>query len=235
MTAARARRSARRRAVLAAAVAAPAALAALPGLVDAAPTIATSAICLRPSQEPGGTQIAPRLDVTGSGFSPNSLIALTRGAQSITTYSDAAGDLAYSFSVFDLLSSRVPRATPLDVLASDPALGPSNALRVKAAPLSFIAIPKRTKPSRTVTFRFSGFTPDRPIYAHYRFGGHLRATVRMGLASNPCGLLSARRDQIPVRDPQVGLWRVQFSQSKTFKAKSVPRIDATVNVFNTPR
>ena len=118
-------------------------------------------------------------------------------------------------------------------MASDPALGPSNALRVKAAPLSFSATPKRTKPSNTVTFRFSGFTPDQPIYAHYRFRGHLRATVRMGLASNPCGLLTARRHQIPVRDPQVGLWRIQFSQREAFKATSVPRIDATVNVFNT--
>jgi hypothetical protein len=234
MTAARARRSTRRRAVLVAAVAAPAALAALPALAAAAPTIATSAICLRPSQEAGGTQISPRLDVTGSGFSPNSLIALTRGAQSITTYSDAAGNLAYSFSVFDLLSSRAPRATPLDVLASDPVLGPSNALRVKAAPLTFSATPKRTKPSKTVTFRFSGFTPDRPIYAHYRFKGRLRATARMGLASNPCGLLTARRDQIPVPDPGLGLWRVPFSQSKRFAAKAVPRIDATVNVFSTP-
>jgi hypothetical protein len=66
--------------------------------------------------------------------------------------------------------------------------GPSNALRVKAAPLTFSATPRRTDPSSTVTFRFSGFTPDQPIFAHYRFNGRLRATVRMGVASNPCGV-----------------------------------------------
>jgi hypothetical protein len=224
------RRTTLRRAALAAALAAPAALAAATGVASAAPAIATDAICLRPSQEPSGTQVSPRLNVAGSGFSANSLISLTRGAQSVTTYSDAAGALGYSFSVFDLLSARTPKATPLDVVASDPLLGPSNALRVKVAPLAFSATPKRTKPSNTVTFRFSGFTPDLPIYAHYRFNGRLRATVRMGVASNPCGLLTARRDQIPVPNPQVGLWRVQFSQTRPFRARAVPRLDATVTV-----
>ncbi len=222
----------RRGALVATAV--PIALVAAASVASAAPTIATDAICLRPSQEPGGAQISPRLNVTGGGFSPNALISLTRGTQSVQTYTDAAGSFAYSFSVFDLLSDRAPKATPLDIVASDPFLGPSNALRVKAAPLSFSASPKRTRPSSTVTFRFSGFAPDLPIYAHYRYGGKLRASVRMGRASNPCGQLTVRRDQIPVRNAQVGLWRVQFSQSKAFKAKSTLRIDATVNVFRRP-
>jgi hypothetical protein len=219
-----------RGAALAAALAAAAALSAA-GVASAAPVIATDAICLRPSQAPGGLKTAPRLNVVGSAFSPRTPIVLTRGTESVTFYSDATGALAYSFSVFDLLSGTAPKATPLDVIASDPLLGPSNALRVKAAPLAFSATPKRTKPSSTVTFRFSGFTPDRPIYAHYRFKGRLRATVRMGVASNPCGLLTARRDQIPVRNPQVGLWRVQFSQTRPFAARATPRIDATVNVY----
>ena len=174
--------------------------------------------------------------MTGSGFSANSLISLTRGAQSVTTYSDAVGALGYSFSVFDLLSARTPKATPLDVVASDPLLGPSNALRVKAAPLAFSATPKRTKPSNTVTFRFSGFTPDLPIYAHYRFSGKLRATVRMGLASNPCGLLTARRDQIPVRGspgrPVAGPVLPDASPSGRGRSRGM---DATVNVYGADR
>ena len=108
-------------------------------------------------------------------------------------------------------------------------------MRIRTAALAFSATPKQTRPSNTVTFKFSGFEPDRAVYAHYRHGGRVRANVTMGRASNPCGLLTARRDQIPVRDPDVGLWQVQFDHRKTFSARATPRITATVNVFQTAR
>lgn len=214
---------------------APVVLAAIPATLAAAPVIATDAICLRPSQETTGGLISPPLNITGSGFSPNASVRITRGASASFAFTGADGTFAEQVSVLDLLTARVPRSAPLDIVALDPALGPSNALRVRTAPLAFTATPKQTRPSATVTFRFSGFAPDQPIYAHYRFGGKLRATVRMGLAGNPCGLLTVKRDQIPVRDANVGLWKVQFSQSKRFKVTSVPRLDATVNVFRTIR
>ena len=63
----------------------------------------------------------------------------------------------------------------------------------------------------------------------------MRANVKMGRASNLCGLLTARRDQIPVADANVGLWRLQFDHSKNFSPTATPRIRATVNVFRTFR
>jgi hypothetical protein len=137
--------------------------------------------------------------------------------------------------VLDLLSSDAPISRPVPIVATDPALGPSNQLRIRTAPLEFNATPKRTKPSNTVTFRFSGFNPDQVIYAHYRLRGRLRATVGMGRASNPCGLLTAKRDQIPVRNPGNGVWEIQFDHSRRFAPRAVPRIRATVTVFRTLR
>ena len=222
-----------RRGPLLAALAAPLALAAAP--LGAAPVIATDAICLRPGQEATGGLVSPPLTITGSGFTPGARVTVTRGLRSFFTTAAPDGTLAYTMSVLDLLNERVPRSAPLDVAALDPVQGPSNAVRVRAAPLAFTATPKQTRPSATVTFRFSGFAPGGPIYAHYRFGGKLRATVMMGRARTPCGLLTAKRDQVPVRDANIGLWKVQFSQSRAFRARTVPRIDATVNVFRKGR
>jgi hypothetical protein len=226
------RPSPRRRALLAA-VAVPAALAALPAALSAAPVIATDAICLRPGQEANGTLVSPPLTITGSGFTPGSIVQIIRGATSLSTIAGADGTFVYQASVIDLVSDRLPRSRPLDIVATDATQGPSNTLRIRTAALALSATPRQTRPSNTVTYKLSGFVPDKPVFAHYRFNGRLRATVRMGLASNPCGLLTARRDQIPVKDPAVGLWRIQFSQSRTFKAKSVLRIEATVTVFRT--
>ena len=86
-----------------------------------------------------------------------------------------------------------------------------------------------------MTFRFSGFEPGRAIFAHYRFDGRVRANVKMGRASNPCGLLTARRDQIPVRDPEIGLWRIPPVRPKgdVLAAGDAAHPGATVNVFPT--
>jgi hypothetical protein len=225
----------RRRVALLAAVAAPVALAAIPAALSAAPTIATDAICLRPIVQPNGQGLSPPLNISGTGFTPNSSITITRGARTFFAFSDASGNFFQQLSVLDRLTLTPPKSSPLDIVAADPVQGPSNALRVRTAPLEFEASPKRTRPSNTVTFKFSGFNPDQTVYAHYRFNGRVRANVRMGRASNPCGLLTARRDQIPVADANIGLWRIQFDHNKNFSPTATPRIRATVNVFRTFR
>lgn len=227
-------RSPRHRAWLVA-LAAPAALAAAPAALSGAPTIATDAICLKPQAQPTGPLLAPPLNVSGTGFTPNQSITITRGARQFPAVSDAAGNFFAQLSVLDLLSSEAPISRPVPITAADPVLGPSNALRIRTVPLEFSATPKRARPSQKVTFRLSGFNPDQVIYAHYRFKGRLRATVRMGRASNPCGLLTVRKQQIPVRDPQIGLWEIQFDHSKAFAPRAAPRFRATVNVFRTFR
>jgi hypothetical protein len=228
-----ARPSPARRCALLAAVAAPVVLAAVPAALSAAPAIATDAICLRPSQKPNGDAVSPPLTIVGSGFTPGQVVPIQRGARTFYTVAEDTGVFTALVSVLDRLQLTPPKSSPLDIVATDPLLGPSNALRVRTAPLEFAATPKRTRPSNNVTFRFSGFEPDRAIYAHYRFRGRVRANVRMGRASNPCGLLTARRDQIPVSDPEIGLWRIQFDHRATFSPRATPRIGATVNVFPT--
>ncbi len=229
------------RPVLVAGLLAPAALAVVPSLAGAVPVIAADAICVRPLQSPNGQLSSPALTVTGSGFGPGANVTLRRGARTLSGTADAAGQFTATFSVLDLLTGRVPKSTPFQVVAEDlggpggvpPAQGASNAVKLRAAPLAFTASPQRTRPSAQVTFKLSGFEPDRVVYAHYRYGGRVRATVAMGRASNPCGLLTVRRRQIPVSNPESGLWRIQFDHNRKFSAKSTPRIPATIQVYRT--
>ena len=124
--------------------------------LSAAPVIATDAVCLRPSQEPGGTLVSPPLNISGSGFSPNGPVSISRGGRQETAFADATGAFAAQLSVLDLLRDRVPRSRPLDIVAADPGLGSSNPLRIRTAALAFSATPKRTRPSNTVTFTVLG-------------------------------------------------------------------------------
>lgn len=231
----RTRPSPHRRRALRAALAAPAALAAVPAALSAAPVIATETVCLRPSQQPDGTRVSPPLRMTGAGFTPGRVVPLQLGAQTYYTVVEDAGTFEVEIDLRARLSRPRPASSPLPIVATDPALGPSNALRIRTAPLQFDATPKRTRPSNTVTFRFSGFEPGRAVYGHYRYAGRVRANVRMGRATRPCGLLTARRDQIPVRDPEVGLWTVQFDQRRSFSPRATPRVSGTVTVSRTFR
>jgi hypothetical protein len=219
--------SGRGRALLAAAAAA---LLGGPAMAAAAPTIATDATCLRPRQFPGGVQFAPFLNLEGAGFTPGAAVVIDRGGKRFTTIPEPTEFWSAQLDVADLLTGQVPRTRAIDVVATDPVLGPSNTLRILTAPLAFSARPRQARPSATVTFRFSGFVPGRPVYAHYRYGGRVRARARMGVAAGPCGTLTARRRQIPVRDPEAGIWRIQFDQRRPFRARSYPRLEATVTV-----
>lgn len=231
----------RARAGLTAALVAPAVLIA-PGLAAAVPTIAADAVCVRPAQERSGQQVSPPLTITGTGFGPGARVELRRGARSVLATAAADGTLSAQLSVLDLLTARrTPGSSRFTVVANDvggatgspPAQGISNEIALRAAPLAFTARPVRAKPSARVTFRLSGFAPGRIVYAHYRLRGEVRANVPFGRASNPCGLLTTRRRQIPVANPETGLWRVQFDHNRRFSATATPRLSATINVFRT--
>jgi hypothetical protein len=217
----------------------PAVLAVLPALAAAAPVITADGVCLRPGQTPSGRLVSPPLTIAGSGFGPGASVEVRRGARTERVTAGPDGTVAARLSVLDLLVGGVPRSTPFTVVATDmggpggspPPQGASNALRLRAAPLAFSASPTRARPSARVTFRFSGFGPGRVVWAHYRHRGRVRANVAMGRTSVPCGLLTARRRQIPVSSPGTGAWSVQFDHRARFSPRSRPRVRATIEVF----
>jgi hypothetical protein len=226
---------------LAPCVAAAAACAA-PVLAGAAPVISVQAPCVRPGQLPSGRLVATPLLVRGVGFGAGAQVRIARGARSDVGVAGADGTLTAPLSALDL-ETGPPRVTRVTVVAEDrgglggspPPLGPSNAVRVAAAPFTFTATPRRASPSQPVRLRFSGFTPGRMLWAHYRYGGRLRATVPLGRTSGPCGLLSVRRPQIPVAHPARGIWHVQFDHRRRFSPRSRPRLRGSVDVYAASR
>jgi hypothetical protein len=77
--------------------------------------------------------------------------------------------------------------------------------------------PRRAEPSRRIRFSGAGFTADKPVYAHYVYGGKVRKTVKMSGDPNTCGEWKKRARQIPVSNPKTGLWIVQFDQLKKYR------------------
>jgi hypothetical protein len=84
--------------------------------------------------------------------------------------------------------------------------------------------PKRAEPSDRIRFNGLGFTRPKAVYAHYLYKGKVRKTVRMARKTGKCGGFKARRRQIPVKNPGLGGWTIQFDQYKRFRDPAVTPI-----------
>ena len=108
---------------LLAAVAAPAALAAIPAALGAAPAIATDAVCLRPSQKPNRDAVSPPLRMTGVGFTPGQVVPIQVGSRTWYTVVEDIGAFLVEIDVSDRLRLPRPKSSPLGIVATDPVLG----------------------------------------------------------------------------------------------------------------
>ena len=95
--------------------------------------------------------------------------------------------------------------------------------------LSVTLRPKRARPSRKVRFSGRGFTNDAPVWGHYVFRGKVRKTVRLQRrALQPCGIFHARRRQIPVRHPAVGIWTLQVDQQRAYSTRPASNVQPVI-------
>ena len=83
----------------------------------------------------------------------------------------------------------------------------------------FRAVPDEAKPRGTVRYTARGFVPGRPVYAHFRFAGRTRATVRLGVAKGPCGIVSRRMRQLPAK-ARIGRWTVAMDHARVFRSST---------------
>lgn len=209
------------------------ALGAVPAQVVAAPTIASPEKCLRLVQSGSGQLVAPGLQVVGSGFTPGATVQVRRDVRALDVAADAEGGFRTRLSVVDLLSSDLPRVRTVSVSARErgTAVGSSNTVRVRVAPLAFSVTPERARADARVTFRFSGFPPGRVVHAHYLYGTRHRISRPIARAAGPCGTAHARRVQIPLPRPEAGTWTVQFDTSARYRPHSRPQLRGVVEVY----
>jgi hypothetical protein len=191
---------------------------AAPAAAQAVPTIAPLKPCYITADTDDGPQ-SEGVEISASGFTPNSTVTLTidgatlPGSEGLQV--DAAGNLNLAGSVPAPFVESGSRSFTITLTEDG---NPANTVSAtaKSTALGVTVRPDNVPPSRRVRFKGLGFTEDKAIYAHYIYRGKVRKTVRMARKPGECGSFRARRRQIPVSDPGLGLWTIQFDQFKRF-------------------
>jgi hypothetical protein len=183
---------------------------------------------LKPCYVSAQTDAGPQTEgitIRATGFTPNSTVDLSidgqmvPGGQGLKT--DTEGTLELPSSVPAPFIAKGTREFPVTLTETgNPTI--TATATAKTTALGVAVKPKRARPSQRIQFKGNGFTAAKPVYAHYVFKNKVRKTVRMARKTGTCGGWSARKPQIPVKDPKPGLWTVQFDQSKRFRDGADP-------------
>ena len=190
----------------------------LPAAAQAAPTFEP----LKPCYVTAGTAKDPQgegISLRAAGFTPNSLVDLSLNGAPFE------GGAGLQVNEQGLLMTQPFRAPFVAKGSQDLAFtlteqgNPANTVTAstKATRLDVKVKPRSAPPSDRVRFSGSGFTEDKPVYAHYTRRGKQVKRVRMARRPGTCGSWSVRRPQFPIKDPAQGTWFVQFDQSKQYK------------------
>jgi hypothetical protein len=187
---------------------------------DAA-TLAVPAACL-PQNELD-------IPVSGTGFSPNSEVAVTGAPVPFTGITDATGGFQTTF-LTPANDSFVPR--PATLTATD-TVNPAVTATASFQVVRFGSnLPLTGRPTATTTWRFAGFTAGKSIYGHFRFGGKTVRNYRFGKASGVCGTLKATARRLPARS-RPGTWKLQIDQRMTYSDATRPRVTASFTIRRT--
>ena len=157
-----------------------------------------------------------RLVLSGTSFTPGTPIAIA-GDVTGTAQADAAGTFTTAIAAPPIteLGPRVVTVTAVDRV--NPANTSTLRMAVVREPFGSNR-PVAGRPRAITTWRFAGFVPGRPIYAHFLLGGRPRGDYRFGVARGRCGTLAARAARIPgVRALAPGRWTLKLDQRKTYR------------------
>jgi hypothetical protein len=190
---------------------------AAPAAAQAAPTIMPLKPCYVTAKTDEGRQQEP-MQITGAGFTANASVDLTIDGQPVEGGSGLQTDQNGNLPLPPVPAPFVRRGSREFTVTLTEVNNTVNTVSATASStaLGVSVKPEEARPSDRIRFKGRGFTEDRPIYAHYRYKGKVRKTVRMARKPDSCGSFEVRRRQIPVKRPGLGLWKIQFDQSKEF-------------------
>lgn len=182
------------------------------------------------SGEPGTLSLA--------GFSPNAVVSLANDdgdRTSVTT--DAAGSLVVAIG--PPAGDDLPRPGSREIVftATEDA-NPANVATAvgRIAPLAFATDTGPKSPAAKRAWYFSGWTPGKAIYAHFRLGGRTRGTYRFGVATGPCGLYQRRAPGIAIKGRVgAGAWTIQVDQAARFSTRTTEKLTTRTAVYTTFR
>jgi len=170
---------------------------------------------------PGPNPVVEQIRLAGTGFAPGVPADIdVDGSRAITGAPvDGAGvlggaDPATPIQAPSPFVSSKDRSFQIVALQNGAPVATATA---QATALNVGLSPRRSRPSRKVTFRGRGFTGAGKVYAHYRYKGRTRKTVTF-TPQGPCGTFTTKKRQIPVSNPGTGTWTVQFDQQKKYSS-----------------
>ena len=155
--------------------------------------------------------------LTGTGFAPNSPITFTVNGRTIgqSVVSDSAGGVMVTYDPPRVRSGQ----RKLVIEATDSEDTSASTRIVVSRRRQVTADPHTTSNVRTwrAVFRLFGFRRGR-AYIHYvNPDGRHRKTVRLGRLRGPCGRLKTEKRRVmPFRNPQFGVWRLQFDTRRRY-------------------
>jgi hypothetical protein len=172
------------------------------------------------------------MTITGAGFTPGDDVDISGG----TVFASATVNPDGTFAVTTqapTLATVDPATAATALTATDLESGTTAGATVLSANLAVSATPAFIRhPDRTkVTFKFSGFTPGKHIYAYYLRKNKLVAEVRFGKAAGPCGTFRQRALSYPGGHPRSDRYKVTFESSKRYTKTAFPRVVATLRIF----
>jgi hypothetical protein len=189
-------------------------------LLPAAPAAAAALAALEPCYVSAGRASDQREDVVvrGDGFTPMSAVeVLVDGEVVGSAVTGSVGEFGLT------VDAPFQRRGERDFVVQARDAVSLVTLQSRVTNLAVFVRPRTAPPSRRVRFRGRGFMLDRPVYAHYLYGGREQRTVRLARRSNGlCGTFRARRRQIPVDAPRTGRWVVQIDQNEAYSRQPDP-------------
>lgn len=167
-----------------------------------------------------------------SGFTPNSTVSIQADQIFETATTDATGSVTIPFNS-PLLGSIDPGSKQIILNAKDSAATPLTATtKFRTTNFAFGTTGGQQSPKAQRSWSFSGLTPGKAIYGHFRYAGQTRANYRFGVATSPCGELKVKAPGIPVKGRvNTGKWTVQIDQKKVFSRTTKPRLTGSTTVF----
>jgi hypothetical protein len=166
--------------------------------------------------------------LAGTAFTPGAPVSIT-GATSGAAQADALGAFTTQLAAPRIagLGPRPVRLTAVD------RVNPANtaALELRVVRETFGSnLPLAGRPREVTTWRFVGFTADRPIYGHFVLSGRSSGDYRFGVAKGACGTLEVRARRIPgVRALRPGRWTLKLDQRMSYEV-SAPGSTVTFRV-----
>jgi hypothetical protein len=156
-----------------------------------------------------------RVAVSGTAFTPGTPVAIA-GDVTGAAQADAAGTFTTEITAPPVaeLGPRLVTVTAVD------RANPANTarLRLKVVREAYGSNrPVAGRPREIARWRFAGFVPAQPIYAHFLLDGRSRGDYRFGVAQGDCGTLTAGAPRIPgVRGLVPGRWTLKLDQRMTY-------------------